>query len=453
MLAHDVQLSTATTERQIRRELAEEEERDAARGVLPPHEVTPSAFLNAGLDLEEQQYVRFALIGISDHLTIIHRRALKLHLLQAQGPMTASEIRDIHHKRVALHHCVHNWRQAQMVYMPCVASILSSTMDPDSSDDHPAVHVENLPLYLPSSLPSSLPAQLCVTGLSPGLAEKEIRLRMAQADDALAEVCRQRRIVTGLVLFKKLHISGAGQRNNTRIRALFKRFSNKTERVAERYRAARRALEVLDPGGAWKERLRVLRAEDIRGPGREDIDRYDRKPENSEKRREQSWIWLVPRTESGPDAVPAEEHLDASLRVEWARSRARAARWTEDALLLLEEMRRVLDFEERKADWWRSRAHLRSSEPEHLRHGLVAYAERQAALHERIASGHARYWLSVLKSFDIEPCWGPRYATSDLGSANVHESDSNTEDERDEDERDENIEITDDTYDDFVVDP
>jgi hypothetical protein len=45
----------ATTERQIRRSLAEEEARDAARGVLPPHKVTPSSFLNTGLDLEEQQ--------------------------------------------------------------------------------------------------------------------------------------------------------------------------------------------------------------------------------------------------------------------------------------------------------------------------------------------------------------------------------------------------------------
>ena len=44
-----------TTERQIRRLLAEEEEADAARGVLPPHKVTPSSFLSTGLDLEEQQ--------------------------------------------------------------------------------------------------------------------------------------------------------------------------------------------------------------------------------------------------------------------------------------------------------------------------------------------------------------------------------------------------------------
>lgn len=132
----------------------------------------------------------------------------------------------------------------------------------------------------------------------------------------------------------------------------------------------------LDPSGTWQERLLVLRAEDIRGPGRDDIDRYDRRPGNSEKRREQSWIWLVPCTESVPDVASVEEHLDANLRVEWARSRARAARWTEDMLLLLEEMRRVLEFKEQRATWWRSQAHLQSSEQEHLQHGLVAYISK-----------------------------------------------------------------------------
>lgn len=128
-----------------------------------------------------------------------------------------------------------------MVYMPCVASILSSTAY--SLDDHSSVakpgHVENMSLYLPSSLPSSLPLQLCATGLSSGLVEKEIKLRTAQANDVLAEIRRQRRIVTGLVLFKKLHVSEDGQKKNTRIRMLFKQFTNKMEHVAERYRAAR----------------------------------------------------------------------------------------------------------------------------------------------------------------------------------------------------------------------
>lgn len=47
----------ATTEREIRLQLAKEEEADASRGVLPPHKVTASSFLHAGLDIEEHQYV------------------------------------------------------------------------------------------------------------------------------------------------------------------------------------------------------------------------------------------------------------------------------------------------------------------------------------------------------------------------------------------------------------
>jgi len=36
-------------------------------------------------------------------------------------------------------------------------------------------------------------------------------LRKAQADDALAELRRHRRTMTGLVIFKKLNVSGTGQ--------------------------------------------------------------------------------------------------------------------------------------------------------------------------------------------------------------------------------------------------
>jgi hypothetical protein len=349
--------------------------------------------------------------------------------------MTPSEIRDVNQKRVALYHRIYNWRQAQMVYMPCVASIFLSAMD-DSSNAEANERVENTPLYLPSTLPPSLPSQLRVTGLSPGLAEKELRLRTAQADDALADIRCQRQTVTGLVLFKKLHVSGTGQKHNTRIRTLFKRFGNKTERIAEHYRAARKSLEVLDPEGSWQDRILVLRAEDIRGPGREDIDKYDRKPANSEKRREPSWIWLVPRNESTSDNVPMEEHLDASLRVEWSKSRARAARWTEDVKLLVDEMRRVIEFEEWRAGWWRKQAHRQLVVSEHIQHGLVAYAERQAALCECIARGHALHWLPVLRSFDIEPCWASRYSPredAESTSSDGDDSDNDSEDENNED--------------------
>ena len=35
------------------------------------------------------------------------------------------------------------------------------------------------------------------------------------------------------------------------------------------YRTARLALSVLDPDGDWREELKELRPEDIRGPGKE----------------------------------------------------------------------------------------------------------------------------------------------------------------------------------------
>jgi hypothetical protein len=312
---------------------------------------------------------------------------------------------------LVLYRRLQGWREAQMVYMPCVASLLgSASTDIDSSRSPlPSECVENISLWLPSSLPTSMPIQLRTTSLSPGLIEKETKLRLTQADDALAEIRRQRRIVTGLVIFKKLNVSGSGQKKNTRMRTLFKRFSNKMEQAAERYRAAWKALEGLDPNGTWQTRLQVLRPEDIRGPGREEIDKHDSRPEMSEKWREQSWIWLVPRVETAQDIGVVEEHLDANLRVEWAKSRARAAHWTEEVQLLCEEMRRTLVFMEWKADWWKKQAFRRADAPAHLCHGIEAYALRQAMLHERIAARHVMHWLPVLKSKQITPCWEAKY--------------------------------------------
>lgn len=342
-----------------------------------------------------------------------NRRAIRLQISQSHGHLTSTQLTDLNEKRIALHRRIQGWRQVQMVYMPCVASLLSLSLtdhiDGNEVRPSPSLSVESMPLWLPSSLPASMPAQLRMTGLSAGLADKEARLRVAQADDALAEIRRQRRIVTGLVIFKHLNVSGMGQKKNTRIRTLFMRFNNKTERVAERYRAARAALEGLDPDGDWNIRLQILRPEDIRGPGRDHIDKKERRPEKSEKRREQSWIWLVPRVATAPDMGAMEEHLDANLRVEWAKSRARSARWNEEHDLLIEEMRRILAFLEWKASWWRSQAHRRSDEDAPLRAGLRAYAERQATLYERIAMRHAMHWLPVLKTHGIVPCWESKY--------------------------------------------
>jgi hypothetical protein len=46
-----------STEEEVRLKFAQEEAEQARRGVLALHEVSPSAFMQFGLDLEETQYV------------------------------------------------------------------------------------------------------------------------------------------------------------------------------------------------------------------------------------------------------------------------------------------------------------------------------------------------------------------------------------------------------------
>jgi hypothetical protein len=69
-----------------------------------------------------------------------------------------------------------------------------------------------------------------------------------------------------------------------------------------------------------------------------------------------------------------------ALRVEWAKAKARAARWEEEVILLDEEMRRILEFCDWKARWWRDQRSLRTPDTTDsiLSEGLQAFAEQQA---------------------------------------------------------------------------
>src|SRR5262245_25142768 len=165
--------------------------------------------------------------------------------------------------------------------MPAVAGLRAATPSVLTSS---MTHPENDLLYLPSQMPLGNSVD--------GLAEKERRLRVAQADDALAELKRLLRITMGLWEYKYTQV-GSGQGPNTRTRAMITRFKTKVACCADRYRAARAALLKLDPTGNWIIRLRELKAEDVRAPGREDGE--------SEGRREWSWIWLVQHDETGEE--------------------------------------------------------------------------------------------------------------------------------------------------------
>jgi hypothetical protein len=67
----------------------------------------------------------------------------------------------------------------------------------------------------------------------------------------LAALYRQLRITTGVFNYKKTHVSGTGQKSNTRARTLLSQLTAKTKLFADRYQAARKALVSLDPNGDW----------------------------------------------------------------------------------------------------------------------------------------------------------------------------------------------------------
>ncbi|KAJ7196058.1 hypothetical protein GGX14DRAFT_575148 [Mycena pura] len=68
------------------------------------------------------------------------------------------------------------------------------------------------------------------------------------------------------------------------------------------------------------------------------------------KQKEVSWIWVTQVDRGNPAAV------NEALRIEWARTRAKAHRWSEEVDLLEEEMRRIRAFLTWHSKWWMERA-------------------------------------------------------------------------------------------------
>jgi hypothetical protein len=348
---------------------------------------------------------------------LLARRVITFHARIKK--MTPEQAVDLENKRYSLRHRIAKWQEVQSVYMPAITELRANTdtndasaHDGDESSALSAPRPESFQLYLPSGVPQHF-------WPSGSLVEKERRLRLAQADDALLELKRLLRVTLGLWHYKFTQL-GPSQRANTRARSMIARYREKINRCAERYRAARCALLHLDPTGNWITRLKELRVEDVKGPRRED--------DESEGNRELSWIWFVQREAMGGSSEnisPSEDEIGESkthsdlcftfnlissgLRVEWAKARARKDRWSEEVILLVEEMRRVLCFFDWKAEWWLSRTKTRTDISEELREGLVACATKQASVLLTLANKFADMWHPRLSAFGIDAEWPEHY--------------------------------------------
>jgi hypothetical protein len=145
---------------------------------------------------------------------------------------------------------IESWRSIQPLYMPGIIQLCQT--NPTRMNTMPTNQDAEKPEAIKLWLPSSLPVGLCRTGYVSDLAEKECRLRLAESNDALVALRCQLRITSSVFNYKKNHVSGTGQRANTRARALLSQLTMKTRLIADRYRAARNALSVLDPNGTWQ---------------------------------------------------------------------------------------------------------------------------------------------------------------------------------------------------------
>jgi hypothetical protein len=119
--------------------------------------------------------------------------------------------------------------------------------------------------------------------------------------------------------------------------------------------------------------------------------------------------------------------------VEWAQARARAARWSEEVTLLVEEMRRVLHFLMWRKQWWQRQGEEREDARADVKEGLRAYAVRQGLIVGRLAGKFADEWHPLLVHRNLPTEWPEELRTGErYGSGKRREQGDEGEDGMDD---------------------
>ncbi|KAJ7811904.1 hypothetical protein B0H14DRAFT_3090558 [Mycena olivaceomarginata] len=238
----------------------------------------------------------------------------------------------------------------------------------------PALPVHAVKLWLPSRLAGTPTADVKMSH-----ARYEFALRVGQAHAALAELRRLLLVRTAKYKYKDEFQHGVAA--ITRGKTSIAQVDERIRRIAAQYRAAR----------AGPRQLGTPQVEIEEEAGRDAGARGCREAEEKDEERQASWIWRSALTaEEGSEPGMAE-----ALRIEWAKTRARAWRWTEEVDLVEEEMRRVLAFLNWKANHWTSLMDERDEPDEILREGLTAYAKRQARVQRDLRARFEGNWQYI----------------------------------------------------------
>ncbi|KAF7318154.1 CxC2 domain-containing protein [Mycena chlorophos] len=349
------------------------EEMRAGRAPLFEAKMSVTAFVRAGLQLEETQ------------------RRIKAAL--KNKTLTATRGSEIQEMRVSLLKQMQTFERLQLTYMPGVEGLREEDEAARDSSDQP-LKAEELKLYLPSNLTSEERKLACV----PRVVETEAELRVGQCADALTALRVRLHAKLHLLWFRDAN--WVGQRAWTRSSTLTSRLDEVVDRIVAKYRAAHTAGVDLK-GSGFPQKFRALVDSDV-SLRMEEVEK-DLK-EDKKKQKPVSWIWLADAESDKAEMHDCELSRShafthvlmnsiVAVRVEWSKARARKTRWNEEVELTREEMKRVL----RSLRWaegeWQQRAdRVRDDVEAEVAEGLRAYALRQVAIHRRIAASFYADW-------------------------------------------------------------
>ncbi|KAJ7775868.1 hypothetical protein B0H14DRAFT_3095888 [Mycena olivaceomarginata] len=385
----------------IRRRLAEDAEgarvgdaADDVRGDLHAHEM-----IDMGMQLEEQQR---ALQWDSG--------AVKLHATDRQKAALLERSNKLGRK-------ITEWLKIRESFAPIVVPLRMADDQARATAARlqatPALPVHAIKLWLPSRL-ASMPGVI----VKESHARMEFALRIGKAETALGELRRLLLVRTAKWKHKDAFTRGVAA--NTRAKTAIDAVEDSIRRTAAEYRAARLALVNLGPvlkETEWKLKLQVLAPDDVRARPRATFSDPEHKSRKKKKKRLEgraateemrkkkqeerpaSWIWLSQLT----DEEGSEDGMVEVLRLEWAKSRARAWRWTEEVDLLEQEMDRVLRFLRWKEAWWTNLQDQRPSVVEDpiLSEGFAVYAQRQSEIQRHLRLRFEGNWRDIPRYIDI----------------------------------------------------
>jgi hypothetical protein len=327
--------------------------------------------------------------------------------------LTADREGKLQERRLAMIGKMRKLRNLQNIFTPGAITALErdeAARDPDAAP----IPIEKVKLYLPSELTGSDLRYGCQRGV----AEMEARLRVAQCDDALANIRSRLHAKRFLISFRDCNITG--QIRATKSRTLIQQVGERVTASSQKYTQARNALIQLEGADAYP-RFKELKQQDLMLDGEVQDDdalavkrlkmiavgkgkRTPRHVKGSSKR-VMSWIWTAQGSESEDEEALHEcesarsfqesitDLLSSAMRIEWSRALARKTRWVEEVLLLREEMRQVLRYLDWQARRWEDKKTGREGQVSgEVQSGLVAYASRQAAFHLRLTAFFKTQW-------------------------------------------------------------